>query len=153
MRLPKWNAIYNDGQYIEETDTFVFTHIDKSRLGQFVLVCSLSCELKLDCESGELFVNSKLVRQPVLQQLQHRALSYGNNIIQFKKAYEIIATGGTSGQIIESGNIGYKVTVDDVLYSVVLSHHIPTSTTMLEIKMTDLKHQRIIKTIKERVVI
>ena len=150
---PYWKAIYNDGtevlEFMPGGIVSNFYDVEKDRLARFELVCSNDLVIGFDAATGIFYLNNKDIYHPQIAIAYNLPIKYAQGLIQFKKAYVPIdstydlETGlPTFGdEVIQSFNIGYKITHDHVLAQVIASFKPMNHVVAFEMKLTDIETQ------------
>lgn len=139
---PYWELTYKNGVVVRESDTNTFQSIIKDLLLSFKLVQPNMYEFELNCETGVFTVNHKKVdTNTILNNLGHQHLNYGAGLIQFKSARVLIGSQGASDEILDTANLGYKVSLNGFLYQFIITHDYNIDINILEIKVTDLNNK------------
>lgn len=136
---PYWELTYKNGVVVRESDSNTFQSILKDLLINFKLVQPNVYEFELNCETGVFSINHKKVdSNTILNNLSHQPVSYGAGLIQFKSARVLIGSQGTSNEILDTANLGYKVSLNGFLYQFIITHEYEGHSNHLEIKVTNL---------------
>lgn len=136
---PYWELTYKNGVVVRESDTNTFQSIIKDLLLKFKLVQPNMYEFELNCETGVFSINHKKVdTNTILNNISHQPINYGAGLIQFKSARVLIGSQGISDEILDTANLGYKVTLNGYLYQFIITHEYEDNTNHLELKVTNL---------------
>lgn len=134
---PIWKGIYNNGEIVSDSNGDTFNDIQRDRLVRFSITYSSFC-LSLDCKTGVLSVNNDNVNNNTLNKVCNKGLHYNKGIIQYKGASVFITGNNISDEYLQSINLGYKVSLNNIMYKFILSHDVNSKETYLQIKITNL---------------
>lgn len=140
---PYWELTYKTGMELKESDTNTFQSIVKDIVYKFTLRQPHIYDMELNCETGELYLNRNKIHHPILEKVQHQHINYGSGLIQFKSSRIFMGSQGSSDEILDTANMGYKVSLDGFLYQFIIIHDYDDKSNTLEIKVTDLNTKNI----------
>ena len=139
---PYWELTYKNGAIVRESDSNTFHSILKDLLISFKLVQPNVYEFELNCETGVFSINHKKVdSNTILNNLSHQPINYGAGLIQFKSARVLMSSTGCSNEILDTANLGYKVSLNGFLYQFIITHEYESHTNHLELKVTNLTNK------------